>query len=175
MEFINLQYHVWKLISAAAAFSANAATTVFEDIGFSDPAVAAALDLSTAPAGAGYAIKVWPPARGRSGQEVGGQVGTENTIVVRIEVNPQLLKTMKTPARWLNSLCNALVVAIVQDGPELGGVRFTLAPDGYELINFDEGLIAYHFRFEKFAVFGTLPDTADGEWTTDSYKLADSI
>jgi hypothetical protein len=168
MNFIALQKTVYNLIVASATFAADAASTVCQDSGDKRAFIEAALDIANgSPVGKGYTVSVWPPVRGNSDGELGGQSGVECTIVVRFEVNPALFQNAAflaalaalTPPQdasaWLNTRLAAIVAAVLGAGPEAGGTKFQLAADAFELVNFDEGLVAYHLRFVRLAVFGS--------------------
>lgn len=166
MNFLNLQSKVAALISAHATFKDAADDTVCQDLGDKKSFIEASLDISTDPTGDGYAISVWPPARGHSDSEAGGATGVDALVVVRFEVNPEMLKKLdplpnlpdgtKQDAStiWLNTRIKDIVNAVLSAPPEVGGVKFQLAADAFELVNFDEGLVAYHIRFSRFVVFG---------------------
>jgi hypothetical protein len=159
MNFTALQKTVRDLIAAHASFSAKP-EVIFKDSGNKRSAIEAALDISSTPAGPGYAVMVWPPARGHSDSEQAGINGVDAMVVVRFEVNPKFLATLpglnpaQDPEEWLNTRVANIVAAVLSAPAEVGGVKFQLAADAFELVNFDEGLIAYHLRFARFAVFG---------------------
>ena len=150
MNFIDLQSVVRDLIAAHATFSADAASTVFADVGNVKPLVEEALQVK------GYAVTVWPPIRGNVTQDDGpaGIVPIESIIVVRLEVLPQKLAGQDDPSAYLNGLVRDIIGAVLSAPEEIGGVRFGVPPDAFDLMNFDEGLIAYHLRFKRLAVFG---------------------
>jgi hypothetical protein len=60
----------------------------------------------------------------------------------------------KDPGHVVNGMIKDLIGAVIEADPDNGGVRFGLAPDAFELVTFDDGLVAYHIRFSRFAVFG---------------------
>jgi hypothetical protein len=166
MNLTDLQKNVTALVAANPTFSASAAVAVFADLGFSKPAMEKSLDFKAG--GAGWAIAVWPPLKGKAMDEYAGQTGVDCTIAVRLEVNPQKLKDVQVKyaannalpdaGQYLAGLIKSVVAAVISAPPEDGGVRFALSSggdDAIELMNFDEGLIAYHVRFDCFAVLGT--------------------
>lgn len=154
MNFVDLQKTVRDLIAAHATFAPLAASTVFVDLGDKKASLEAALDVTSTPPGPGYAIAVWPPARGNSDSETAGINGVDCMLVVRFEVNPQFLKDQADAGKWVNTRVKDLIASVMGNEPDAGGVRFQLAADAFELVNFDEGLLAYHIRFSRFAVFG---------------------
>ena len=178
MQFVDLQTTVYDAIAGHPTFKPNADGTVFEDFGNIKSQVEAALDVSNG--GAGYAIEIWPPARGHSDSEMAGISGVDCLIVVRFEINPKMLQSIpQTNLRgvndefitgvggeqigdaaftdvgeWVNTRVKDIISAVLSLPPELNMERFQLAADAFELTNFDEGLLAYHIRFARFAVFG---------------------
>jgi hypothetical protein len=58
------------------------------------------------------------------------------------------------PGQVVNGMIKDLIGAVIEADPDNGGVRFALSSDCFELVTFDEGLVAYHIRFNRFAVFG---------------------
>lgn len=168
INFVLAQQTARDLIAANSFFVADAATTVFVDLGFSKSLTDAALNipsLGAGGAGKGYAVSVWPATRGSAAGEEAGQTGVESTFIVRLEANPQQLKIVDaahasdsskpTAVEWFNTFVAAVISSLLSADPELGGVKWELAGDAFELTNFDEGLIAYHIRFKRFTVFGS--------------------
>jgi hypothetical protein len=47
-----------------------------------------------------------------------------------------------------------VAVAVLAVDADPGGVKFQLASDAFELINFDEGELAFHMRFKSLVIFG---------------------
>lgn len=179
MMFTQLMQAVYNAIVAHPTFATLAAKTVFKDLGDKKPVIESALDISGN--GAGYAISVWPPARGHSDGELSGVTGVDALIVVRFEVNPQMLQAIPNSNlrgigaeiiqgvggdevgdtssfddadEWVNSRIEDIVNAVLSLPPENNMQRFQLAADALELTNFDEGLLAYHIRFIRMSVFG---------------------
>jgi len=148
--------------TVAAAILANVLFTedavVFEDLGNVKTKKEEALDVSTTPPGPGYNIAVWPPANGISNAEPYIAVGTQNRIIARFEVNPALFKTAAflaldiDPSEWFMARLVAIMTSVLNIVPGPGEERFTLHSEAYELTDFDEGLIAYHIRFQKYAI-----------------------
>lgn len=149
MNFIALQKTVRDAIAAHATFSADAATSVIADVGHARPILEKSLGAI------GYAIGIWPPVRGNAQGELAGIDGITATIVVRLEFSPIILAAQPDPSAWVNQRISDAIEAVLDIDPELGGLKFQLAPEAFELMNFDEGLLAYHIRFERMAVFGS--------------------
>jgi hypothetical protein len=178
MIFTSLMSTVQGAIAAHPTFAPNAATTVFKDLGDKKNIIEAALDSSSK--GAGYAISVWPPARGHSDGEMALVSGIDCLIVVRFEISPIMLTAIPnanlrgvgaeiiqgvggdnvdtTPFddadEWVNSRIQDIVAAVLSIPPENNMQKFQLASDAFELINFDPGLLAYHIRFVRMSAFG---------------------
>ncbi len=161
MNFLNINATVRDAIAAHAAFAAVPAAVIL-DLGFSRNTIEHALN------NPGYSVAVWPVTKGSSDSEVAGRSGVYSAVVVRFEVNPQKLKTVQlahdaTPADentptadvWLNTKLKAIVAAVLGIAPSNGGIKFQLDADAFEMTNFDEGLLAYHLRFQRLAVFGS--------------------
>jgi hypothetical protein len=167
LNFLDLQQAVYDLISAHPTFAALAPQTVFLDLGNVKSQVEAALAQDPdQPIGPGYAIAVWPPVAGTTTMEYeAGQTPVESRIVVRLEINPKTLtarqaahdadSTLPDCGQWVNGMIKDIAAAVLEADPELGGLKFGLAKDFYELMNFDEGLLAFHLRFTRMAVFGS--------------------
>lgn len=147
MNFLTLPKTVRDLIAAHASFSADAATTVLLDYGHAKPLREKAL------ASKGYCVEVWPPMRGDSDSEVAGISGVLTTLVVRVSFEPQTVTAQANPDSWVNQKLIDVIDAVLSAEPDAGGVRFQLAPDAFELMNFDEGVLAFHLRFQRLAVF----------------------
>lgn len=157
MTFENLQQETRDLIAAHVLFISDALTAVLVDLG----TVKAKADNSFSDNG--YAILIWPPMRGvASGVEPSGIIGLEATIVVRLEVNPIKLKALQeaydtlntnpTPMQWVNAKVVAIKSALLDAEPEVGGVKYEPEQDFLELVTLDEGMLAYHLRFNHFVV-----------------------
>lgn len=143
-------------IAADGLFSNDAADTVFEDYGNVNAQRGEALDLDNGSAKKGYFIAVWPPARGSSHQDMSGIAQNEVAVVVRFEVNPKVLPADPSQwSQWFTSRLQAIIESVLGIAPEINGTRFQMAPEAFELMNFDEGLIAYHVRFLRPVTFGT--------------------
>jgi hypothetical protein len=148
MNFIALQKTVRDAIAAHATFLADAAGTVIADVGHAKPILEKSLQDK------GYSIAVWPPVKGEAFGELAGIDGVNSTIVVRIQFEPHKLAEQTDPSAWMNQRITAVVEAILSIQEEVGGTKFRLVNEAFELMNFDEGLVAYHIRFERLAVFG---------------------
>lgn len=154
MNFLELQPTIASLIARSPTFAANAAV-VFADSGTVKKEKEAALDLDNNPPGPGFNIAVWPPTRGNASGDPCGVEGVDAGVVVRLEVNPKSLPGNPIDAAFcINTMTTKIVEAVLGAAPEAGGVTFQLASDAFELVNFDEGLIAYHIRFVRFCVWG---------------------
>ena len=162
MEFLEMQEAVAALIGAHPTFAALAATTIFEDLGDAQDLGEQAL----ADADRGYCVKVWPPVRASAQDEAAGVAGADVAIVVRFEVSPVKLAAIKAAhdldpgnpakpkaAKWLTTRIRDIIGAVIDAEPPAGGVRYQLTSDAFEMVNFDDGLVAYHIRFAKFNVF----------------------
>lgn len=150
MNFIGLQKRVSDLIKAHSTFEMLAATTVFEDLGHVTNLIEQALNDKDR----GYAIGVWPPTRGVASDEAAARPGVDAGIVVQFLISPKRLVQEASPADWVSTRIKDIIAAVLAEFPEPGGVRFQLASDAFELMGFDDGLIVYHIRFVRFAVFG---------------------
>lgn len=158
MNYLLIQDTIRDAIKADAQFALAAATTICSDDGTSKRFLENAL------ANTGYSVSVWPPTRGDANRNEDAHVGVEAMSVVRLQINPQLLNTIRaanisnpsnpTVGNYINILVAAVIRAVLNIAPSPTGVRFALAPDAFDLVTFDEGLIAYHIRFTRLAVFG---------------------
>lgn len=149
MKFIAIQKTVRDLIAAHPSFEADAATTCIADSGYGKPLIEKSL------ADKGFSIAVWPPANGSVLDEhASGATGVQVTIVVRVEFEPRAIQSAPSAAAFVNQTLADIIAAVMNQSAEAGGVRFELSRNAFELMNFDEGLVAYHIRFEQFAVFG---------------------
>lgn len=176
-NFTTIQRDAYEAIAAAPVFEPDAATTVFEDFGDKKNQIEAALDIDNK--GVGYAITVWPPAKGQAtSQDASGLNGVNNTIVVRFEINPKIFtalventndediqdagggdieQVLQIPdaGEWVACRMDAIFDAVLGVPATPGGVKFQLSPDAYELMSFnDEGSITYHLRFIRFSAIG---------------------
>lgn len=157
MNFIDLQQSVRDLIAGSDSFAAQADATVFVDDGTVKQQVEKAL------AEQGYAVGVWPPLAGKADSQAASRVKVMSRIVVRVMFNPEQLKqvaaanqadaTKPTVGAFVNTMLAAVVQSVLGGDPEPGGLKFELADDAFELVNLDEGLLAYHIRFDRLAVF----------------------
>jgi hypothetical protein len=155
MKLIDAQTAVRNLIAAHPTYAATAATGVLIDLGH----VRAELEHSLKESVNGYCVGVWPLARGHAfAEEQGAGISrVDGVIVARLEVNPKKLKALRqaqagSELTWLNAKINDLMKAVISETPDAGGEAFRLAEDAFELVNFDEGLAAWHFRFVRLAV-----------------------
>ena len=166
MRFTTLQDDVRAAIAAHATFSTTAATNVVADLGHSLKAIETALDASTPTPGPGWVVAVMPPTKGEADGEYGPLGGCLASIVVRIGVNPTILtsvdaahaadNTNPTAGAFVSGLVQDAIAAVLGMSADAGEVMATkLAADAIELFNFDEGLLAYHLRFQRFVVFGS--------------------
>ncbi len=153
MNFITLQQTIRDAIAANTLFAADAATTVLKDNGASKS------DLEKAFLTKGYSIAVWPSTKGSANRNEDAHQGVECQTLVRLCINPQKLKSIRvanhSDGEFINNSVAAIVASVIGIAPSPTGVRFQLDPDAFELISFDEGMIAYHIRFSRLAVFGT--------------------
>jgi hypothetical protein len=159
MNFVDIQDNVRDAIKASPTFTAQAATTVCSDNGDKKTFKEDALQNS------GYSVSVWPPTRGMSNQDEDAVVGVNAVIVVRLELNPTKLAAIEaahvatpsdpTQGNFINTKVAAIIKAVLRIDPLPAAVRFALAADAFELITFDEGLVAYHIRFTRFTTFGS--------------------
>jgi hypothetical protein len=159
MDLTALTKTVRDAIAANALFSDDAANTVFEDYGTLKTKKETALDLDGSPRvakGKGYDISVWPPARGNSNDQMAGLTGADCAVIVRFEINPKALAALSPSDAgvWVTTRVKAIFDSVLGIPPENNLTRFQLAADCFELVNFDEGLIAYHLRFARFTTFG---------------------
>jgi hypothetical protein len=159
MNFIEIQNVVRDAIKASPTFSAAAATTVCSDNGDKKTFKEDALQNS------GYSVSVWPPTKGMADQGEDKVVGVDAIIIARLEINPTKLAALEaanisnpanpTQGNFINTRIAAIIKAVINLAPEANRSRFALAADAFEMVNFDEGLVAYHIRFTRFAVFGS--------------------
>ncbi len=159
MNIVSLQDSLRNTIAANTFLAGNAAATVFVDVGGSKHQQEAAFEEF------GYSISVWPPASGQGNQDDDQSDGALSTLIVRLEINPLFLikaqaayeanNALPTAAQYLATLMRSIVAgALSSVGRDQ--LRFALSHlHAFELISFGEGLIAYHFRFVRFVVFGT--------------------
>lgn len=155
MDILTAVNTIHDAIAANALFLADANKTVLIDLGDKKNQIEKNLDTgSNQP---GYSVSVWPPSGAGSDEEVAGQTGAEVRYIVRFEVNPKLFKNIgnETAQHWTLNRLKAIIASVLGVPPTNGGVRFALARDAFELMNFDEGLVAYHIRFVGFSVLGT--------------------
>jgi hypothetical protein len=159
MKFLAYQQIIHDLIAASPAFVATAASSVVIDLGFSRPAMEESLQDN------GFCASVWVPTKGdATSTDAAESIPIDNVFVVRMEFLPGKLKEFDrqhkmasinpSAAQFVSTLIECMIKSIVGAAPSPGGVRFMPATDFYELMNLDEGLLAYHFRFVRFTVFG---------------------
>lgn len=156
MKFADLQKTVQTLVAGAASF--NAATIY--DFGFQKADIEDALDMKN---GQGYVAGVWPVAHAQlTSEDASGEAPLLARVVVRLEISPLKLKainaayvqdnTQPDVGMFINGLIQEIIDAVLADPPEAGGTKFEMARDCFEMVNFDEGLIAFHLRFNRFCV-----------------------
>lgn len=162
MIFTGIQEAYQAAIAVHPFFSAQAATTVLIDLGNVTQAIESALAY---PAGAGYAVAVWPPTKG-SATDDGGDVGLIHAqSVIRLAVNPLYLTALNTAhagnnalptaSQWVREAIESIVQALKGIAPSDGNPeKIMMATDFFELMNLDEGLLAFHLRFVCLAVMG---------------------
>lgn len=154
MNFLDIQQTLRDAIAANTLFAADAAVTVVKDNGASKHAIEEAFLTK------GYSIAVWPSTKGRANQDEDAHQAANVQNVVRLCINPQQLKAIRTgntqtDGNYINVALAAIIASVLGIAPDPAGIRFQLDPDAFELISFDEGMIAYHIRFSRVTVFGT--------------------
>ncbi len=166
MDFTNVQPVLQIAISAANPMSALNPTNVVVDYGHARPQVESLLDVSTTPPGAGWAIAIWPTSKGSAlDNDASGSEAVDSVVVIRVSFNPKFLisqdaaaaadLTGNTPiaSTFVNQVLQSIVRAVLGIAPDFGGVHFQLAGDAFELMDIDEGLLAFHLRFKVLTVF----------------------
>lgn len=167
MNFTQVQRTIKNLISAHPTFaptSGSATPSVIADLGYQKAKIENSLETN------GFAVAVWPPTKGDfTGDSWAENVPVDSTVTVRLEVVPNWLKqqdalfaadpTKMSGDDMFNFLIESIAEAVLGAASEAGGTRFMAAKDFFELMNFDEGLLAVHMRFDRFTVFGSTDKT----------------
>jgi hypothetical protein len=157
MNFIAMQQTIRDAIAANALFAPDnpggTAVTVLKDNGASKHLIEKAFLTF------GYSVAVWPCTKGSANPNEDAHQAGPATYVVRLCINPQKLKTIRnnnqSDGEFVNTSLAAIIASVLGVAPSPAGIRFQLDADAFELISFDEGMIAYHIRFSRVTVFGT--------------------
>lgn len=103
----------------------------------------------------GYAISVWPPVEGvASEDQASGECNVGSSVTVRVEINPKTGLANATSTKWnyVANFIRSVTDALLSADADPGGVKWELEPNFFSLIQFDEGLIAFHLRFKRVEI-----------------------
>lgn len=142
MTFFDVIPTALTAIQAHPTFAPDNNQSVMADLGASKAAYELSLEQR------GYAVGVFPPTQGQAEDDFAGVPAVHCKMIVRLEIKP----SQTTDWNKVSGLFVSIIDALVTLDPDPGGVKWALAHDAFELVAFDEGVLAYHIRFNRFLV-----------------------